>query len=144
VQLEADLLDYLRYPTNTKRCTTITSRSNSQAFESLCNGPAADPDPAVRLFGYLSNTDDWMEGRSTNGCFDIGKRRRESRLCFRFPKSSSRRSHRRTQDQFDCMWAERHHPANICNDFGLAREYLYQNLMRHIRKMSFSREHRSF
>jgi hypothetical protein len=41
------------------------------------------------------------------------------------------------------MWAERHHPARIYNGVGLAREYVYQNLMRHTRKMSSNREHRS-
>ena len=71
VQVEANLLDHLRCPTDTGRCTAFTSRPNSRTFESLCNGPAADSDPAMCLFGYISNTDDCVDGRGTNSCFDI-------------------------------------------------------------------------
>jgi hypothetical protein len=141
-QSEAYHPDYLRHPTNTYRCPTILTKSNFGAFEGLCSGAATDQDPAMCLLGTFSHTNDRVEGCYANGYISVGQHSREPCLYSGFPESSSRRGHPRTQDQFDCMWAERHHPASI-NDLGWAREYLYQNLMRHIRKKSFLRELRS-
>jgi hypothetical protein len=118
-----DLLDHLRCESNTSRLTIKPSRFSAGPSEGFCNGTTADSNPTMCMFGYPGNSDDRMEGCSSYGCFYIGHRRREPCLHFRFPQSSSRRSHRRTQDQFDCMWAERHHPASTYNDVGLKREY---------------------
>jgi hypothetical protein len=138
-----DVLDHLRRKPDTSGCASSTSGPSPSTFENFCHRATTDSNPTMRMPGNFGNTDDWVEGCGAGSCASIGRRRRKPCVHSRFPQSSSRRSHRRTQDQFDCMWAERHHPARIYNGVGLAREYVYQNLMRHTRKMSFNREQKS-
>jgi hypothetical protein len=118
ISICADFPDHLRCQPNTTRGSSSTPKSDLGASESVCNGPTTDPNPAMRVFGDFGNTNDRMEGCYANGDFDIGQRRREPRLHPRFSESSSRRSHRRTKDQFDCMWAEKHHPPSSTRTLG--------------------------
>jgi hypothetical protein len=134
--------DHLRYPADTNGRLARASRSSRRASKGVFSGPATDSNTAMRLLSHPSDTDDGMERCRPNGCVSSGQRGSEPCLHSGIFESSSRRGHRRTQNQFDCMWAERHRSRSI-NDSGLAREYQYQNLMRHIRKKNFHREPRS-
>ena len=135
--------DYLRHPTDTNHRITRASWSSLRAFKSFRSRPSTYSNTVMRLLGHFSNTDDRVERCGANNRISFGKRGREPRRRLGISESSSRGGHRRTQNQFDCMWAEKHHSARI-NDSGLAREYLYQNLMRHIRKKSYHKELRSY
>ena len=135
--------DHLRRQPNTNGSTAITSKSSTRASGLLCDRTKTYSNTAMRMSSDIGNTNDRVEGCGLYDCFDVRRQRGQSRLHSRFPQSSSRRSHRRTQNQFDCMWIEIHHPASIYHDVGSAREYLYQNLMRHTRKMSSLRELKS-
>ena len=117
---EADLLDHIRSATTTYGSRAIPPRSNSGAFEGICNGTSADPHPAMCLSSYFIHTNDRMEGCGTRRCKDIGQFDREPCVHPRFPKSTSRRSYRGKKDQFDSMWAELHQAPSLDIDVGMA------------------------
>jgi hypothetical protein len=64
------------------------------------------------LFGKLGNTNDRMERRRSISGIDARQFKRKPRLYSRLLESPTRGGHRRTKDQFDSMWAAKHHPEN--------------------------------
>ena len=141
---ELMLVDYLWSATTAWRSFAIPSRSAFTASKAVCYWRPTDTYPVMCMFGDFGNTDDRLERCGASSCFNSGEWCRQSCMHSRFPQSSSWRSHRRAKNQYDSMWTELHHSTNFPIGVGSARLYQYHNLMRHTRKKSYLKEHKSY
>jgi hypothetical protein len=70
---KADLLDYLRRQSDTRRCAAVPSRSSFAASEGLRDWAKTDSNSAMCLFSGVGYTNDGMERRGADCCFYTGQ-----------------------------------------------------------------------